>query len=279
VKKKILVSILMSIFLAEAFIGSSFGDQTANQEKPIVVCTTSVLTDFVREVGGDYVEVKTIIPAGMCPAHYDIKPGDVYAISKAKLVFFHGIEPWLENLIQNSGNEKVQKIQIKGEWDSPASKIEKIELIKEALVKHEPDNAPYFKQKAADIVTLINKTANRLKEEADHLQVDQIKVICVKWQEGFVKWLGFNIVATYMSPETLSMKQTLELIKKGKEESVALIIDNLQSGIDFGAKLASEVGAVQVILSNFPGAIPGTESHVKLIEYNARQLFDAVKGE
>lgn len=276
-KKKIVVSVLMSIFLMGAFVESSFENQTANQEKSIVVCTTSVLADFVKEVGGDCVEVRTIVPAGVCPAHYDIKPENVYAISKAKLVFFHGIEPWLENLIQNSENEKVQKIQIKGEWDSPASKIEKIELIKEAFVKHEPHNAPYFKKNATDIITLINKTANRLKEEADHLQVNQIKVICVKWQEGFVKWLGFNIVATYMSPETLSMKQTLELIKKGKEERVALIIDNLQSGTNFGAKLASELGATQIILSNFPRAIPGTESHVKLIEYNARQLLDAVK--
>ena len=109
-KKKVLVSVLMSIFLIGAFVGGSFGHQTANQEKSIAVCTTSVLADFVREVGKDCLEVRMIVPAGVCPAHYDIKPSDVYAISKAKFIFFHGMEPWLENLIQNSGNEKVQKM-------------------------------------------------------------------------------------------------------------------------------------------------------------------------
>ncbi len=129
----------------------------------------------------------------------------------------------------------------------------------------------------AGIIKSINDTAKALKEEAEYLEVEQIKVICMKWQEGFVKWLGFNVVATYLPPERISVKQTLEFIKKGKEESVVLIIDNLQSGTEFGAKLASEVGAFQVILSNFPGAIPETENYIRLIEHNARQLLDVIK--
>lgn len=279
-KRWILVGILLGVLLLGAFVGETCASQATAQEKTMIICTTSVLGDFVREIGEERIEVKTIAPAGYCPSHYDMKPSDVYAVSKAKFVFFHGIEPWLDNLdniIRTSGNEEVQKVQVKGEWDSPASKIEKIELIKGILAEYEPDNASYFEENAAHIITLINETANGLKEKADHLKVDQIKVMCIKWQEGFVKWLGFNVIATYMSPETLSLKQTLELVQKGKEENVALIIDNLQSGTDFGAKLASEVGATQVILSNFPGAVPETESHIKLIEYNAKQLLDTVK--
>jgi len=275
--KRILVGVLMGMFLIGAFSGEVFANKTGNQEKSIVVCTTSVLGDFAREVGGDRIEVETIVSTGMCPAHFDIKPSDVYAVSKASLIFFHGIEPWLENLVQASGNEGVQKIRIKGAWNFPAAALKKVELITKALSEYEPENAAYFEENADGIIKSINETAKRLKEEAERLKVGQIKVICMKWQEDFVKWLGFNVVATYLPPERLSLKQTLELVKKGKEENIAVVVDNLQSGTKFGAKLASEVGATQVILSNFPGAIPGTKSYVKLIEYNAGQLFDAIK--
>ncbi|RLI29529.1 MAG: hypothetical protein DRO46_02375, partial [Candidatus Hecatellales archaeon] len=51
----------------------------------------------------------------------------------------------------------------------------------------------------------------------------------------------------------------------------------LQSGTSFGTSLASEVNAVHVVLTNFPGAIPGTESLPKLLKYNGEKLFEALK--
>jgi hypothetical protein len=57
-----------------------------------------------------------------------------------------------------------------------------------------------------------------------------------------------------------------------------LIIDNLQSGTKFGESLANELGIVHVVLTNFPGAIPGTESLPSMLKYNAERLFDAVKN-
>ncbi len=276
-KKRILVGTLISIFLTVALVGISSADETDVQEELIVVCTTSALASLVKEVGGERIEVKTIVPAGMHPPIHDIKPGDVYAVSKASLVFFHGIEPWLETLINISENKKVRMVKVWGEWDSPALKIGMVRLIEQALSEYEPGYALYFEERAKSIINAIDKTSRELKAKAERLRTQEIKVICIRWQEGFVRWLGFEVIATYLSPEKLSLKKALELIKKGKEENVMIIIDNLQSGTDFGAKLASELGATQVILSNFPGAIPGTESHLKLIEYNAKQLLDAVE--
>jgi len=70
-------------------------------------------------------------------------------------------------------------------------------------------------------------------------------------QQGFLKWAGFDVVATYGRPEELSPKKMQELINKGKEAGIKLVVDNLQSGPDAGAGIAEEIGAAQVI-SNFP---------------------------
>lgn len=75
----------------------------------------------------------------------------------------------------------------------------------------------------------------------------------------------------------LSLKEVDHLIQTGREQGVALVVDNLQSGPDFGARLAYEVGAVHVVLTNFPGALPGTATHLEMLRYNADKLFEALR--
>jgi zinc transport system substrate-binding protein len=116
-----------------------------------------------------------------------------------------------------------------------------------------------------------------MKSKADQLNVSQFKVIASFHQASFVEWLGFDIITTYPSPETISTKQFLELLLIGKREKVDLIVDNLQSGTDFGAKLASDLNSTQAILTNFPGLIPQTESLAEMLSYNAEQLFNTIE--
>lgn len=243
-----------------------------------LVCTTTVLGDFAKEISGDRIEVSSIVAAGVCPAHYDIKPSDVSAVSKATLFFRHGFEPWFDDLLKASGNESVKVVTFTGSWNIPSLAVEKIKNISKALCDSDLNNATYFRESEEELCESIDEKAQEIKGEAERLNVSDVKVICIEWQKGFVNWVGFNIVATYGPPETLSLADLNELIKIGKEEKVVVVIDNLQSGTDFGAELASEVGATHVILTNFPGAVPGTDTYTEMIDYNAKQLFDAIEA-
>ena len=102
-----------------------------------------------------------------------------------------------------------------------------------------------------------------------------MKVICMKWLKTFVESAGFQVVATFNPPETLSAGDITNLINTAKSEKVALIVDNLQIDVEFGERIASQVGAEHVVLTNFPGAIPGTENLTQMFRYNAEQLFNA----
>lgn len=274
-RKIILYCLIFSLFFAGFLVSEGRGEEVS-KEKITVVCTTSLLGEFVEKIGKDRLEVTAIVPQGICPAHYDIKPGDVQAVIRASLVFSHGMESWLENLIKASSNETLKKIKIKGEWDSPALVVKQLELITEALCEASPGDADYFEENRALLVNSINEAARRIKNQAEELNLGQVKVLCIKWQEDFVRWLGLDVVATYPPPERISLKQVLELTKKGEEKEVSLIIDNLQSGTDFGAKLASQIGATQVVLTNFPG-VPEAEDYVEMIKYNSRQIFSGIK--
>jgi len=245
--------------------------------KPIVVCTTTILSSFVEQVGGEHVTVVSIVPPGVCPAHYDITPSDVYAVSRASLILYSGFEPWLDNLIKTSGNVNVTKVKIGGPWHPYTAALTYVERVRDALSSILPEYSDIFEENARAVCEEINATAQEIMNNATKLGVSDVKVVCMLWQKGFVKWMGFQIVATYLPPEKMSLSDVMNLTDTAEKEGVALVIDNLPSGYSLGAKLAADIGAQHVILTNFPGAIPGTETYAKMIKYNAKQLFDAVK--
>ena len=75
----------------------------------------------------------------------------------------------------------------------------------------------------------------------------------------------------------MSLRDLVALAEAGEAADAQLVIDNLQSGVDFGAKLAREVGAVHVVLSNFPGAMPYMATVLDLLTRNAEALFSAIE--
>ncbi|MFE7628196.1 anchored repeat ABC transporter, substrate-binding protein [Streptomyces sp. NPDC057509] len=52
-----------------------------------VVTTTEILADLVRQVGGDRVQVDSVVPAGGDPHSYEPTPADATAVSKADVTF------------------------------------------------------------------------------------------------------------------------------------------------------------------------------------------------
>lgn len=72
-----------------------------------VVASFSIIADFAKNVGGDRVEVTTLVgPDG--DAHvYEPRPADAVAVSKADVVLVNGLEfeGFLKRLIETSGTK------------------------------------------------------------------------------------------------------------------------------------------------------------------------------
>ena len=77
----------------------------ARRDRISAVATFSILGDLVKNVGGDRVEVATLVgPDG--DAHvYSPTPGDARKLAAAKIVFVNGLglEGWMTRLIKASG--------------------------------------------------------------------------------------------------------------------------------------------------------------------------------
>lgn len=91
----------------------------AGEEAPprkLAVASTSIIADFVRNVGGDRIEVKALVgPNG--DAHvFSPTPGDAKEIATAAIVFVNGLglEGWLPRLVTASGTKAPVVVVTKG---------------------------------------------------------------------------------------------------------------------------------------------------------------------
>lgn len=73
-----------------------------------VVCTTGMVTDLARNVGGEHVKVTTLMGAGVDPHLYKASPGDVSLLSGADVVFYSGqhLEGRMTDLLESLAQRK-----------------------------------------------------------------------------------------------------------------------------------------------------------------------------
>lgn len=78
---------------------------THAQQKLPVVASFSILADMVREVGGDLVEVTSLVGPNADAHGFEPTPSDAKRLAQAKLVVVNGLnfEGWTNRLIKSSG--------------------------------------------------------------------------------------------------------------------------------------------------------------------------------
>jgi len=242
-------------------------------DNPIIVCTTSAVGSIVEEFLGDKADVLVLVQPSLCPADFDMKPGYVDAVSKAKILFKQNIpgEFWLDGLLEAAGNENLTVVAIPSAYNTPQGAknyIRGVGVNLSQILDVDLDS------KISELLNDVDEVSSWMASQAETLQASNAKVICMSWLKTFIESAGFTVVATYNPPETLSAGDITALLETAQTEGVVLVVDNLQIDIKFGEGIAAQVGAEHLVLTNFPGAIPGTENLPKMLRYNAEQLFN-----
>jgi len=271
-KKLILVAVIMMISLC--FIPHLNSEEVLTT----IICTNSILADFTKNILKDNIEIDYIMPAGACPMHFDASPSDVSKISSADIIISLGIEPWLNDLLENSGNTNYSEIKCYqlGEWNIPSGAKKYVKRIRDDLSIILPSINKTIQANAKEYIKYINTTSENLKEMIKTNGFTGRKIISMEWHKDFLEWLGLNVTCYYAPPERISTQDIFNVTKAASVGDVCAIIDNLQSGTDFGANIASESGAIHLIFTNFPGAIPNTDTYIDMITYNNQQLINGI---
>lgn len=110
--RTVAVRLLALITLAAALLnpisaGAAGAQTPAPSAEPVkVVASFSILGDWVKQVGGDRVELITIVGAGGDAHTFDPSPNQVAQVAGAQVLFEVGVEfePWLNDMAAASGS-------------------------------------------------------------------------------------------------------------------------------------------------------------------------------
>jgi ABC-type Zn uptake system ZnuABC Zn-binding protein ZnuA/ABC-type Mn2+/Zn2+ transport system permease subunit len=93
--------------LAAALLVAGCGSSGSDSGKVSVVATTTQIGDFARQVGGDAVDVHTLLSPNTDPHDYEPRPDDVTTTADAKIVFTNGdnLDTWMDKVVDDSGSD------------------------------------------------------------------------------------------------------------------------------------------------------------------------------
>jgi zinc/manganese transport system substrate-binding protein len=281
----------------------------AQASPPIkVVVTLSVLKDLAEQVGKERVEVKSLITGIESEHTYSPKPSDIIEVREARLFLLVGVglEIWADNLIKNAGNQGLlvvttgqgipllrdrEREETEAEgfsigrhrlgnphiWLDPQNVKMMLKHITDSLIKLDSGGEAFYLQNQAEYLRKLDLLESKLQEKVARLTDRKIVTYHPAWPY-FARRFGFNIrgiILTRVGTEP-SAHRLAELIKTMRRQKIKVIASEPQLDQEFPQTIAKETGATVVLLTVLPGAIPGTETYLSMMEYDVDQLVEAL---
>jgi zinc/manganese transport system substrate-binding protein len=293
--------------LLAAIVLGACGFAASAQDKPKVVATFSILADLANNVGGDRVEVATLVgPDG--DAHvYSPTPADGRRLADAKLVIANGFkfEGWMSRLIKSSGTkalvvEAARGVEpIKAEerghdhghadvdphaWQSVANVKRYVMNIRDGLIAADPAGKAVYEANAAAYLEKLDALDRDVKAAVEAIPRDRRRIITSHDAFGyFQKAYGVTFVAPQgVSTEAeASAKDVAKIIRQIRREKIpAVFLENVsdprlleriakESGARIGGRLYSDA---------LSGADGPAGTYIDMMRHNIRALSAALSS-
>ena len=277
-----------------------------------VVATFSVLGDLVRVVGGEHIELTTLVEAGQDTHTYQPIPAEGAALAEAALVFENGLgfEPWQDDLYESSGSSArrvvvtalIEPISLAGElagegaqavehgefdphvWHNAANAVLMVRQIADALATADPANAEAYRANAAGYTAELQELDAWIFDQVKRVPESHRKLVTTHDTFGyFAEHYGFQVVGTVLPASTEgaspSAQQLAALVEQVKAQGApAVFAENVSSNTLIN-QVAAEAG-VAVIASLYTDALgpPSSDgdTYLKMMRYNVTTITSAL---
>jgi len=256
-----------------------------------VVATLDLFGDFARQVGGDRVDVSTLIPAGADPHTYEPVPSRVAKLAKADLVITNGLglEAALEDVIEENTPSSTLVIELSEGlsvigndhqsanphlWLDVQNAMAYVEHIRDALVEIDPDGAEAYRANADSYLAELQTLDQEVAAAIDSIPSEGRKL--VTFHDAFpylAERYGLEVVGVVAaSPgKEPSAKDVANLVEAIAAEDVPAVFKEPQ----FNARileLAADDAGVEVCTLRSAALDKKVNTYVKLMLFNAKEL-------
>ena len=176
------------ISLAMLFIPTSHGQNAAGDDRLDVVVTLIPFADFVRQVGGDKVNVDVMVPPGANPHSYEPTPSQMISLSNTEVYVQvgSGIEfeiIWMEKMIEQNPEMSLINCSTGIDlitsadpdepgmdphvWTSPINAKIIVQNILDGLIAIDPDNEAYYRSNAESYLAQLDQLNTYIHNKID----------------------------------------------------------------------------------------------------------------
>jgi zinc/manganese transport system substrate-binding protein len=279
---RVFAAIVATLALLSSAAFSPAGAQEEDAERLKVVTTFSILEDIVANVGGDAIDLETLVPAGGDAHTFDPAPDQVSGVSDADVIVQIGVdfEPWLADMIEASGSDATQVVvtdgldliehtdeghEDEGEedhedheghdhpvdphvWGDVRNVIAITATVKDALIAADPANSASYEANATAYTAQLEELDQWVKDEVDKLPEDRRKLVTSHDTFGYLaRAYGFEMVGTALGSVTTesgdpSAREIADLVAAIKDAGVTAIFPENVANSDLIDVIAAEAG-------------------------------------
>lgn len=204
----------------------------AAEEKFKAVTTFTIIADIARNVAGDAAIVESITKPGAEIHNYQPTPGDIRRAQGAQLIFWNGLnlELWFEKFFQNlkdvPGVVVSKGVEPMGiaegpyagkpnphAWMSPTAALIYVDNVRDAFVRHDPENAETYRANAEAYKAKITAVIEPIKAVLDAVPADKRWLVS---SEGAFSYLArdFGLKELYLWPINADQQGTPQQVRK-----------------------------------------------------------------
>ena len=306
--KIIILSVLAGPLLALAACGGSLSPAstpTANTASPTpstklkVATTNAILADFIRNVGGNEVEVESIVPLGADLHTFQSTPRISVTLSAAKVIISNGLglDASLDSVINSAIQSDAVHVAasdyaaakdtdgdsalVKADshlWQNPLNAILYVERIRDVLMEADPDNALLYRANAEDYIQKLRDLDQEIMDTLEIVPPERRHLVTFHNAFGhFGHRYGWELSALAAGDASeVSPGAVATILEEVKTKGISAIFVEPQFTSSIVDQFAKDAGIkVGTIYSDtLDEAVP---TYLDMMRFNARSLVEHLR--
>lgn len=298
--KRLLYLFCSVLLLLAAGCGAPKAEKPDGGKLP-VVASFYAMKEITQAIGGDKVDVRTLIPEGTEPHEFQPTTRSMKDLSRARVLVIQGLgmEPWAEEMVkaaenkdlvqvvaaqqvQPIQNEEKEEIREHGQYDphawlSPSCAQLEARAIADGLAKADPANRAYYEANADKFIARLQTLEDKYKEK--FRQVHRKDFVTGHAAFAYVcRDFGLeqsSVEGVFASGEP-NARQLAALVEFCRERSVKTIFTEAAVSPKTSQSLAREVGAKVVPIHTLEGS-EGEGDYLQQMEENLERIYESLQ--
>ncbi|MBS4197861.1 metal ABC transporter solute-binding protein, Zn/Mn family [Lederbergia citri] len=310
--KRFVLSMLMLLLVISTTTACSNANATKKNSDGKVNVTTTVgmITDIVKVVGGEHVNVVGLMGSGVDPHLYKASQGDIKKLDQADIIFYNGLhlegkmveifermakkKPTVavsDNIDRSSlrlGNEDMGTEYDPHIWFNVAHWMKATESVRDSLIEIDPAHKEVYEENAANYLKQLEELDNEVREKIASIPESGRVLVTAHDAFGYfgdaydIRVMGLQGISTASEAGTKDLIDLRDYLVNNQIKAVFIESSVPRKAIDAVIQGASEKGHnVEIGGELFSDAMgeDGTPegTYIGMVRHNVNTIVNALK--